>query len=42
MLDSGKISGLDGVVDGDHTCQAGGHSNIAWVTVSFGSPHLGQ
>ena len=33
---------LDGVADRDHTCRAGGHSNIVGVTVSSGSPHLGQ
>ena len=42
MLDGGKISGLDGVVDRDHTCKAWEHSNMAWVTVSSGSPYLGQ
>ena len=34
--------GLDGVADRDYTCSAGGHSNMAWVTVSSGYPYLGQ
>ena len=42
MLDSGKMLGLVAVADRDHTCKAGTHLKMAWVTVSYGSPHLGQ
>ena len=38
MLGNGKFSGIDGVANKDHACRAGGHSKIAWVTVSSGSP----
>lgn len=31
------MSGHDDVADRDHVCNAGGHSNIAWVAVSSGS-----
>ena len=42
MLDAGNVLGLVGVIDKDHTWSAGRHSNIAWVTDSSISPHLGQ
>ena len=36
------MPGANGVDARDHTCRAGGHSNMAWVAVSYGSPHLGK
>lgn len=29
MFDSGKMLGLGGVADREHTCRAGAHSNMA-------------
>ena len=33
------MPGLDEVADKDHACKAGGHWNMAWVTISSGFPH---
>lgn len=41
MLETEKISGCEGVPTKTHAWSAGGHSKIAWVTDSSGSPDCG-
>lgn len=41
-LEEGKTKGGIRVSSRDHVCIVSGHSKLAWLTVSFSAPHLGQ